>query len=153
MDKQEKWDKRFLDHAHTVADWSRDPSTKVGAIIVDGDHNIRAAGFNGFARGIDDTDERLSDRDIKYMLMTHAEANAIATSARMGVKIEGCTIYSTLFPCTSCCGLIIQSGIKRVVTTKPSDELLERWGDQFKISKMMFIEAGIELNISDNIDE
>ena len=71
----------------------------------------------------------------------------------MGVKIEGCTIYSTLFPCTSCCGLIIQSGIKRVVTTKPSDELLERWGDQFKISKMMFIEAGIELNISDNIDE
>ncbi len=147
MNKQERWDARFLEHAVFVSSYSKDPSTRVGAVITDGEFNIRSIGYNGFPRGIDDSSERLHNRELKYMLVTHAEANAIATCARTGVQVEGCTLYCTLFPCTTCCGILIQSGIKRVVTTKPSDELYARWGEQFKITEMMLNEAGVELVI------
>ncbi len=145
MNRQDKWDVRFIEHAKFVSSYSKDPSTRVGAVITDGEFNIRSIGYNGFPRGVEDSEERLENRPLKYKLVTHAEANAVATCARLGVKIEGCTLYCTLFPCTTCCGIIIQSGIRRVVVPVPSDELVSRWGDDFALSTIMFNEAGVEI--------
>ena len=72
-----KWDVRFLELADHISSWSKDPSTKVGCIIVGADREIRSTGFNGFPRGIDDSEERLTDREEKYPLICHAEENAI----------------------------------------------------------------------------
>ena len=81
----EKWDGRFLSLATHISNWSKDPSTKVGCVVVGPDREIRSTGFNGFPRGIADTDERLSDRDLKYPLICHAEENAIMHAARIGL--------------------------------------------------------------------
>lgn len=142
-----KWHKKFLDLALTVSKWSKDHSTKVGAVIVDGNNNVLALGYNGFPRGVnDDIDER-HQRPTKYYFTEHAERNAIYSAARNGVRLEGTTIYLLWkWPCADCCRAIIQSGIKRVVSWnddfpgKKSD-----WDIQFKASKEMLTEADIEV--------
>ena len=98
----EKWDGRFLNLATHISGWSKDPSTKVGCVVVGPDREIRSTGFNGFPRGIADTDERLSDRDLKYPLICHAEENAIMRAARSGLALKDCTAYVTWPPCTRC---------------------------------------------------
>ena len=110
-----KWDLRFLELAKHISDWSKDPSTKVGCIIVGEDREIRSTGFNGFPRGIEDTDERLNDREQKYPLICHAEENAIMHAARIGVSLKGCTAYVTWPPCNRCSRSLIQAGIKKIV--------------------------------------
>ena len=84
-----KWDLRFIDLARHISEWSKDPSTKVGCVIVGEDREIRSTGFNGFPRGIDDTSERLGDRNQKYPMICHAEENAIMHAARIGVSLKG----------------------------------------------------------------
>lgn len=124
------WDEYFLHLAQVVATRSKDPSTQVGAIIVQ-DRTIVATGYNGFPRGVcDDIPERY-DRPLKYTWMCHAEENALMNAAREGIKVEGGTIYVTpLSPCMKCARGIIQSGIKEVVYSQPivnprlNDELL-----------------------------
>ena len=136
-----KWDMNFLGLAANVATWSLDPSTKVGAVIVDKDNRVVSVGYNGFPKGIKDN-ERLNDRVLKYQMIVHAEANAILF-ARGSVK--GCTIYTFPFmPCSNCASLLIQSGIKKVVSV-PSTE--KRWESNFNIAKDMFEEAGVSLEI------
>ena len=78
-----KWDHRFIELADHIAQWSKDPSTKVGCVIVGEDREIRSTGFNGFPRGIDDDEERLNNRDLKYPLICHAEENAIMHAASL----------------------------------------------------------------------
>jgi dCMP deaminase len=73
----DKWDVRFLELANHIAQWSKDPSTKVGAVIVRPDRTICSVGYNGFPRGVDDNEERYMDRPTKYEFVVHAEANAI----------------------------------------------------------------------------
>ena len=85
----EKWDGRFLSLATHIANWSKDPSTKVGCVVVGPDREIRSTGFNGFPRGIADTDERLSDRELKSPLICHAEENAIMHAARIASLSRG----------------------------------------------------------------
>src|ERR1039457_4733777 len=109
------WDRKFIDMAVLVSSWSKDPSTKVGCVIADSDHAQLSEGFNGFPRGIAD-DERLHQREIKYRLIVHAEANAIAAAARNGHGLKGATAYVTFCPCPQCAALLIQAGIVRVVT-------------------------------------
>ncbi|MEC8351943.1 MAG: CMP deaminase, partial [Candidatus Thermoplasmatota archaeon] len=75
-----KWDIRFLKLATHISEWSKDPSTKVGCVVVGPDREIRSTGFNGFPRGIQDSDDRLTNRDLKYPLICHAEENAIMRS-------------------------------------------------------------------------
>ena len=84
-----KWDKRFLDLAKHIATWSKDPSTQVGCVVVGPDREIRSTGFNGLPRGIEDTDERLNNREIKYPMICHAEENAIMHAART------CLLYTS----------------------------------------------------------
>ena len=137
-----KWDKRFLELAKLVGSWSKDPSTQVGAVIVDDDKRIVSIGFNGFPKGVKDSQKRLVDRDEKYAIIVHAEANALMFANR---SVEGCTLYTWPFqPCSRCAGLIIQSGIKRVVSVIHNDD---RWKKNFEISQKLFTESGIILEL------
>jgi len=136
----EKWDRRFLELARFVSCWSKDPSTKVGAVIVDDNRRIVSTGYNGLPQGVEDTDERLNNRELKYKLIVHGERNAIIFAERC---IKGCTLYTWPFmPCASCAGLVIQSGIKRVVAPYSDNP---RWVDDFKLSEELFGEAEVEL--------
>jgi len=81
-----KWDVRFLELAKQIASWSKDPSTQVGCVVVGPDREIRSTGFNGLPRGIEDTEERLNNREMKYPLICHAEENAIMHAARIGIQ-------------------------------------------------------------------
>ena len=135
-----KWDERFLGLAKVVGSWSKDPSTQVGAVIVDDNNRIISIGFNGFPKGVKDSEERLLDRELKYDIVIHAEANALSFANR---SVEGCTMYTYPFqPCSRCAGLIIQSEIKRVVSVIHPDK---RWEKSFQIARQLFQESGIIL--------
>jgi len=136
------WDARFLRLAQHVADWSKDPSTKVGAVLARGKFII-SLGYNGFPPGVEDLPERLNSREVKYKMTLHAEENAILTARQ---DLTGCTMYTwPMQPCAPCTAKIIQAGIKRIVAPPPSEDHLSRWGEDFKLSQEMRQEAGIEL--------
>lgn len=114
----EEWDEYFLTIALAVSLKSKDPKCQVGAVIVSGDQII-STGFNGLARGVLDDETILNDGrpdGEKLKLICHAEANAVFNAARVGVPVNGSTIYVTKFPCLSCCNAIVQAGIKRICT-------------------------------------
>ncbi|MBS65506.1 MAG: hypothetical protein CMA93_04210 [Euryarchaeota archaeon] len=140
----EKWDRRFLDLASHISTWSKDPSTKVGCVVVGEDREIRSTGFNGFPRGIEDDEERLADREQKYPLICHAEENAIMHAARTGVSLKGNTAYVTWPPCSRCTRSLIQAGVSEVVY--PADiEIPDRWQDDFATASAMMEEAGVNV--------
>ena len=139
-----KWDQRFLKLAEHISGWSKDPSTKVGWVVVGEDREIRSTGFNGFPRGIADDAARLEDREQKYPLICHAEENAIMHAARIGLSLKGCTAYVTWPPCTRCARSLIQAGVVEVVY--PEDiEVPERWMSDFDMSTNMMGEAGLNI--------
>ncbi len=140
----EKWDFRFIELARHIALWSKDPSTKVGCVVVGEDREIRSTGFNGFPRGIDDDEDRLLDRDKKYPLICHAEENAIMHAARIGVSLKNSTAYVTWPPCSRCARSLIQAGVKEVVYPD-AVEIPERWQEDFNISNAMMKEAGVNV--------
>ena len=142
VDRSEKWDIRFVKLAMHIANWSKDPSTKVGCVVVGEDREIRSTGFNGFPRGIKDDEERLLDREQKYPLICHAEENAIMHAARIGLSLKGSTAYVTWPPCSRCARSLIQSGIKEIIYPTPG-EIPERWIADFNISNGMIYEAGV----------
>ncbi|MEZ7988657.1 MAG: dCMP deaminase family protein [Candidatus Poseidoniaceae archaeon] len=137
-----KWDIRFLELAKHISGWSKDPSTKVGCVVVGEDREIRSTGFNGFPRGINDDEERLTDRSQKYPLICHAEENAIMHAARIGISLKGSTAFVTWPPCSRCARSLIQAGIKEIVYPE-TKEIPERWMEDFTISNGMLLEAGI----------
>lgn len=138
----DKWDIRFLELAKHISGWSKDPSTKVGCVVVGEDREIRSTGFNGFPRGINDDNDRLTDRSKKYPLICHAEENAIMHAARIGVALKGSTAFVTWPPCSRCARSLIQAGIKEIVYPE-TDGIPERWMEDFTISNGMLLEAGI----------
>ncbi len=134
-----KWDLRFLEMSELVSSWSKDPSTKVGSVIVDNDRRVISLGYNGFPKGVADND-RLNDREEKYKIVVHAERNALLFA---NTDVKNCSIFTYPFmPCPICAGMIIQSGISRVVSFKSNNE---RWEKDFEISRKMFQEADIQL--------
>ena len=135
----DKWHNRFLDMAELVASWSKDPSTKVGAVIVRPDRTVASMGYNGFPRGVLDSHSRYTDRETKYQMVVHAEANAIVT----GGDVRGMTLYATLFPCCECAKLIIQAGIETLVV--PQAERPERYAQSMAMSDRMFFESGVKV--------
>lgn len=141
-----KWDLRFLQLAKLVSSWSKDPSTKVGSVIVRPDKTVASLGFNGFPVGHPDDLESYNNRDIKYKIMIHAEKNAISFAKE---PLNGYTVYVYPFPpCSTCAQMLIKEGIKRCVAYKllPSDkERYVRWEPDFAITRKLFQEAGIEL--------
>lgn len=133
------WDTRFIELARHISFWSKDPSTKVGSVIADKENRIVSVGFNGFPKGIEDNN-RLHDRELKYKKIVHAEVNAILFAKK---DLSDCTLYTFPFmPCSQCANLIVQSGIKRIVSPYSDNE---RWREDFDISKSTFKESGVEL--------
>lgn len=137
-----KWDERFLELAQVVAGWSKDPSTGTGCVIVRPDRSVATVGYNGFARGVDDTPERLNDRPTKYAMTVHAEVNAIIAARE---PLHGCTAYVyPWFPCSPCAAAVIQAGIVRLVAPQATSEQWERWGDSWRMAEGMLSEAGVQ---------
>jgi dCMP deaminase len=138
-----KWDYRFLDLAEFISSWSKDPSTKVGAVITDENNRIISVGYNGFPQDIID-DSRLQERETKYKIIVHGEMNAILFANR---SLKSCTLYTYPFmPCPRCSSIIIQTGIRRVVSY---NNMPERWKDEFELSKTLFKEANVEVTLYD----
>lgn len=138
-----KWDERFLELAQLIASWSKDPSTKVGAVIVRPDRTIASLGYNGFPRGCDDDPILYEDRPTKYARVIHGEMNAIISARE---PLHGFTLY--LFPflsCDRCAAHVIQAGIKRVVACKCPPYLAERWEETLVRARQMYREAGVSV--------
>lgn len=136
------WDKRYLDLAEHVSAWSKDPSTKVGAVITDPRNQVVSLGYNGLPRGMEDTHERLNNRELKYKMIVHAERNAMIFAER---PLHGCTLFTWPFmPCAACAGMVIQSGIKRVVAPASDNP---RWQEDFRLVEQMFKESGVILHV------
>lgn len=136
------WDDYFMGLAHLSAKRSKDPSTQVGAVIVNPQHRVVGIGYNGFPYGCDDDvfpwAREGKSNETKYPYVVHAELNAILNCSQ---SCKGCTIYISLFPCNECAKAIIQSGISRVIYE--SDKYAAT--DNVIASKKMLNAAGVEL--------
>lgn len=147
------WDKRFLKMANDISDYSKDRSTRVGAVIVGPDNEVRSIGYNGFPRGVNDEVEHRHERPAKYLFAEHGERNAIYNAARVGIPTKGCTLYVTsnpskFPPCADCARAIIQAGIVRVVqeSLDHDSDAAKRWAESSKATFEMFTEAGIQFD-------
>lgn len=146
--RQRKWDFRFLEVARTVASWSKDPSTKVGAVLVRSIHNvILSTGYNGFPRAM--PDENLHDRDHKYSCTIHAEVNALLNVGFAAALLkEPLTLYITpLPPCDRCAVQLLQAGVKRVVVGlgAANEETREQWIQSGNRGWCYLANAGVEM--------
>jgi dCMP deaminase len=134
----DKWDGRFLEVAKLASEWSKE----VGAVIVDAQRQIAAVGYNGFPISVEDSAERLGDKETKNEMIVYAEENTVLAA---GIRAKGGTIYVVGKPvCPRCAGTIIQSRIKRVVASTPKEGTDSHWDKVGKIALEMMTEAKIE---------
>ena len=136
------WDSYFLSIAEAVKERSKDPATKVGAVIVSPDNRILSTGYNGYPRGY--SDNYNVNRELKLQLTVHAELNAILNAARYGIRVDGCTLYVTsLPPCSDCAKSIVQSGIARVVCHEiPKDS---KWVESCELGRSILQYCNVEV--------
>lgn len=141
------WDDRFFSLTKIVASFSKDPSTKVGAIVVDKNKIPLVQGWNGFPRNIADTEERLNNRDLKYRYVVHAEMNCIYNAANIGLSLKDSTLYVYGLPtCSTCCLGVVQAGIKNVKMLC-KHPIPDKWLTEFEFTENVFREAGVEWTI------
>lgn len=151
----QRWDSHFLKLAIEHARMSKDPSTKVGAVLVGPNKEIRGAGFNGFPFGVADTMPRLMDRDWKLATIVHAEMNVIMACARVGIATNGCSLYVMGCdaignpawsgpPCRRCSAHVIQAGIAEVVHADAYG-VPERWADDVTWARALLDEGGVAI--------
>lgn len=131
-----------LGAAAVFARLSKDPSTKVGAVLLDRRGVVRGTGYNGFAQGVVDRPEWLADRDTKLLLTRHAEVNALWAA---GSDAEGGTIYVTHHPCAGCAADIVQHGVRRVVVPAQAEPLGGHWARSLELARAQFADAGVEV--------
>ena len=143
-----KWVSRFLDMSSLVASWSRDPSTKVGAVLTR-EKRIVSMGFNGFPSGTVDDEKLYDDRERKYLRVVHAEKNAILFAKQ---DLTGCNLFATHFPCCQCAAFIIQSGISNIYVPLQNKAFLDRWYEHIKESLRMFDEVKVNSYVYDKVD-
>ena len=151
--RDHKWDRHFLSQAYGMAKMSKDPRTKVGAILVRDERYPVMQGYNGFPEGFDDTPERLNDRDFKLDHVVHAEQNVISLCARHGIRTQGTTLFIAATddsgalwggpPCIRCAVSCVQAGLQEIVSypTKPS--LLTNWAESLDKAKLLLKETGV----------
>ena len=138
------WHQRYLRLAESVATWSKDPSSQIGSVAVGDKGQVLSQGFNGFPRGIRDTNKRLKNREEKYRFIVHAEMNCIYNATYSGVSLDGATLYVSGLPvCSECAKGIIQVGITHVVMW--DREYPEKWMNSFYNSKELFDEADVKI--------
>lgn len=145
------WDEYFLDIAKLVATRSKDPSTKVGAVIVM-DKQIISTGYNGFPRKFNDSPERYLDREYKYPRIVHAELNSILNLLRAGgpSPIGASVFIDGQDPCSSCSLVLGQAGIKRIVSR--GRKMPQKWAEDFSISERLIDEFNIEFVKFNKVD-
>lgn len=134
------WNDYYMGFAQHAALKSKD-ETKVGAVLVGLDGEIRLTGFNGPPRGVTDLPAR-RERPAKYLFASHAEQNLVAFAAREGIRTRGCSVFVTHHPCSACAKTLIQAGIRRVYVG-PGQTSMPR--DEFEAAATMFAEAGVEV--------
>ncbi len=138
-----KWDQRFIKLAKFVAGWSKDPKSKVGAVVVTNESGAIALGYNGFPSGIED-DTRLKKRNLKLDMIIHAEQNALIYA---GSRAKGASLYVWGKPiCARCAVVIIQMGIERIFSVTPEFENDPYWRDSGELAVRMFKETNKEIN-------
>ena len=147
-DKREK----FMRMVYDWADLSKDPRTKIGAVIIKDNVPI-SNGYNNFPSKVLDLKERYIDKPTKYSFIIHAEANAILNAARLGHSTLGATMFTQGIPCQECMKAVINSGIKKVICHKQWPNLThsENWVKSIEVSETMRKEAGIELEWYDGV--
>lgn len=141
------WNEKFLNLAEHVSTWSKDPSKKIGAVAIDPTtKRILSQGYNGFPRGILDTEDRLNVRELKYKYVVHAEMNVIYNACANGVSLQGSHLYVTGLPvCSECAKGIIQVGVAKVFIR--AKNVPPTWQESFNLTMSMFEEAGVEVEI------
>ena len=160
------WDQYFINLCYEIAKKSKDPSTKVGCVLVYPDNGICSTGFNGFARGVKEVGdgdgfkkivdpeclshtrakERWEDRSLKYPLVCHSEFNAVLNAARHGHITQGCKIYVPWHPCSVCANAIVQAGVVEVIMDgdfEEDPELMKRWAKEHELAALIFREGGV----------
>jgi len=147
------WDEYLIDGARWVATKSKDRSTKVGALVVGPDHEIRSTGYNNFCRGMDDDIPERHERPAKYLWTEHAERNAVYNATLSGVSLKGCTMYMNFAPsscCADCARAIIQSGIVCVIGPLTLFSGKGDWTTSSVTGVRMMIEADVQLYVYEN---
>jgi dCMP deaminase len=134
------WPTYLMGFARHAATKSKD-TTKVGAVLVGPDGEVRLTAYNGPPKGVQDLPERF-ERPAKYLYASHAEANLVAFAAREGIRTAGCSVYVTHHPCSSCARSLIQAGIRCVVV---GDGTTSMPAQEFEAAAVMFREAGVEV--------
>lgn len=144
-----KWDLRFLKMAAEISTWSKDPSTKVGAVIVDQERHVVSTGYNGFPKGVKDSLALYEDRKEKYPRIIHGDMNALL---RARCDLRGHTMFLwPMMPCQACAIHIIQVGITRVVAPTFTVERAARWEELSSVTVKLFREAGVELTLHNHM--
>ena len=145
------WDEFFMRHVYLAASKSKDPRTKIGAVLVR-DRIIISEGYNGFAREVYDLPERYLNRETKYKFVVHAECNSILNAARHGISTNKSILYTNGIPCDSCGKTIIQAGITDVIIHKQWPDVPSPvWKESVEITKMMFREAQVIVRVLDSV--
>lgn len=141
--QQTEWDRKWMAMAKTVAtEFSKDPSTKVGAVLTFNLKKFINIGYNGFPEGADDSPELYLDREKKYERTVHAEINSV-----LGIGHQGpFTIYCTLHPCSDCVLVLKNAKVNRMVFPRPTENELSRWGEKFLKAESLMDECGIQWN-------
>jgi dCMP deaminase len=156
------FDELFMREVYLIASKSKDPMTKIGAVLVKDNHSI-LRGYNGIVQGVKDLPERM-ERPEKYDWMSHAERNVFYLAARLGISSDRTTLYTQGLPCCQCADGVIQSGIEEIVLHKQWEDLIPQikannsdrpWTEVGYKSGVKFYEAGITIRFFDkflNVD-
>lgn len=143
----DKWHRRYLELASTVAGWSKDPSRQIGCVAVNDKGQILSVGYNGFPRGINDDPVRLNNREQKYKFVVHAEKNMIYNATHNGVSLDGSTVYVSGLPvCSECAKGLIQVGVKQVIMDDATN-IRDNWAESWELTRFLFDEAHIKYKI------
>ena len=148
MDQYYSWDRYFMTIAYLVGMKSKDPSTRVGAVIVTSDNEIISTGYNGLPRNVHDKSVRYTNKDYKYLSLNHAEENAILHCAKNGISVKGSSMFTPWIPCARCTKSIIQVGITQIIydTSFPGNDIKNQdnnWAQSINISVELLAEANI----------
>lgn len=143
------WDELFMGKVYEIAKKSKDPRTKIGAVLIQNGH-APLEGFNGIPKGVLDLPERM-ERPEKYHWMEHAERNVINMAAKFGISANGGILYTQGMPCVDCARGVVNSGIKEVVLHQQWEDISTKlitgrpWAEHYWRSKVMFEECGVKV--------
>lgn len=142
------FDEYFMRMVYLVASKSKDPSSKIGAILVK-NGNVVSSGFNGLPQKVIDFSSRYLNKEIKYQMVAHAECNSIYYAARHGISTAGASLYTNGLVCCECSKAVIQAGITRIIYHEQFAGMNDKWIKSVEFSKIMLDEAGVKIDIFD----